>query len=285
MGLPFALHLKGAGHEVTVINRSDRPYETARKAGLRIAETLEDCVDASDILFTCLPSSKIIDETYARIQKPGLICCDNSTVPHEQALKLNAELKERGMAYVECPIFGSAKKAQDGAVYLVISGDAVPVQRVMPIASVASRGISNVGGPGTASLVKILQNGLGHVQMVAMAQTLAAAQLAGIDLDRFVEVVSDCGGMASTPLFRRKAPQMLRLPQETGAKLQIATKDAEAAARLFQRLGAEGAMADSAYHAYAEAESMGLAELDFAAVVKVFAAKWTDLKEPKVQNR
>lgn len=274
MGLPFALHLKAAGHHVTVFNRSDRPYETARRAGLNIASSLEDCVEASEILFTCLPSSQIIDEVYARISKPGLICCDNATVPHEQALRLHSNLKARGMAYVECPIFGSADDAAEAAVYLIISGDPDPVQKVKPVAIHAARAVTEVGGPGAANLVKILQNGLGHIQMIGIAQTLVAAKLAGIDLDRFVEVVGDCGGMASTPLFRRKAPQMRSLPEQTGAKLRIAAKDAEAAARLFEKLGADGALADLVSRAYCDAQSMDLGDQDFAAVIKLFEARW-----------
>ncbi len=275
MGLPFARHLKEAGHDVTVLNRSDRPYAAARAAGMQIADSLEDCVAKSEVLFTCLPSLEIIEDVYARIDKPGLICVDNSTVPQDMARRLNASLKARGIAYVECPIFGSAWDAEIAQTYLVISGDDAPVETALPVAASSARGITHVGGPGAASLVKILQNGLGHVQMVAIAETLVAAEKAGLDLDRFVEVVSDCGGMASTPLFRRKAPQMLDLPNETGAKLAIAAKDAKEAARLFAELGAENPLIAVASDAYQHAMSMGNADNDFASVIEARRADWS----------
>ena len=267
MGLPFASHLSAAGYEVAVLNRSDRPYAAARAAGLTVAPSLEACVEASDILFTCLPALEIIEDIYARIDKPGLICVDNSTVPHTAALKLHADLNARGMAYVECPIFGSAQNAIDKEVYLTLSGDPGPVETARPIAAEAARDAVAVGGPGAASLVKILQNGLGHVQMAAIAETLVAAERAGIDAATFVSVVGEAGGMASTPLFRRKAPQMLSPPEETGAKLKIAAKDAKAAAALSQSLGQDAALIERAAELYQKALNLDLGEHDFSSII------------------
>ncbi len=159
MGLPFARHMKEAGHEVAVFNRSDRPYAAARAAGMQIEDSLEACVAKSEMLFTCLPSLEIVEDIFTRIDKPGLICVDNSTVPQHMALRLNADLKARGMAYVECPIFGSAEDAESARTYLVISGEDAPVETALPVAAKSARGITHVGGPGAASLVKILQNG------------------------------------------------------------------------------------------------------------------------------
>ncbi|WP_421849728.1 NAD(P)-dependent oxidoreductase [Oricola sp.] len=266
MGLPFARHLKAAGHDVAVLNRSDRPYAEARRAGLSIAASVSEVVEVSDVLFTCLPNSQIINDIYEQIDKPGLICCDNSTVPYEQATQLHNQLNERGMAYVECPIFGSAQDAIDRTVYLVISGDAAPVQTVMPIARQAARDIAVAGGPGAASLIKTLQNGLGHVQMVAIAETLAMAEDLGLDLNQFVDIVSHCGGMASTRLFQRKAPQMLAIPEETGAKLDIAAKDAMSASKLFTQMNNSSALIHHAAEKYTEAQRLGLGARDFAAV-------------------
>ena len=266
MGLPFARHLKASGHDITVLNRTDRPYPEAREAGLRIAASVSEVADASEIVFTCLPSSQIVDDIYEHFDKPGLICCDNSTVSQEQAIRLHKLLKERGMAYVECPIFGSAQNAIDRTVFLVISGDTEPVQTVIPVAQKAARGIAVAGGPGAASLVKVLQNGLGHVQMVAIADTLAMAEDLGLDLDQFVDIVSQCGGMASTSLFQRKAPHMLALPEETGAKLDVAAKDALSASRLFTQMNRHTAFIHRAADKYAEAQAQGLGTKDFAAV-------------------
>ena len=269
MGLPFAKHLKTAGHEVTVLNRSDRPYAEACEAGLCIAANVSEVAEASEIVFTCLPSSEIVDDIYAQLNTPGLICCDNSTVPQDQAVRLNTQLKERGMAYVECPIFGSAQNAIDAAVFLVISGDPEPVEIVIPVARLAARGIAQAGGPGAASLVKVLQNGLGHVQMVAIAETLALAEDLGLDLNQFVEIVSQCGGMASTSLFQRKAPQMLAPPDKTGAKLDVAAKDARAASKLFSEMNNRSAFIHRASEQYAAAQKQGLGSEDFATVFQV----------------
>ena len=269
MGLPYARHLAAAGHDVIAHNRSDRPYEAARKAGIQIAGSLEDCVAASDILFTCLPSPAVVESVYERISKPGLICCDNSTVGHEQAIELQARMASRGVGYVECPILGGARDAEAARTFLIVSGADADVEAVIPIALAGARGYRYVGGPGAASLVKIVQNGLGHVQMAAIAEALTIIAKANVGLDAFIDVVSEGGGMAGTPLFRRKAPHMRDLPTETGSKLAIAAKDAGFAAALARGLGVPAPLITEAAAIYEEGVRAGLGEQDFAAIVRV----------------
>ncbi len=63
--------------------------------------------------------------------------------------------------------------------------------------------------PAHASRFKVVQNGLGLVQLAAIAEALAILAKAGADLGAFCEVVAAGHGMADTPLFRAKAPLML----------------------------------------------------------------------------
>ncbi len=269
MGLPYAGHLSAAGYDVTAYNRSDRPYEAARRAGMTIAGSLEECVAAADILFTCLPSPDIVETVYDRISKPGLICCDNSTVGYQQAKELQARLASRGVGYVECPILGGAREAETAQTFLIVSGADADVGAVIPIALSGARGYRHVGGPGTASLVKTVQNGLGHVQMAAIAEALTIIAKANVRLDEFIDVVSEGGGMAGTPLFRKKAPHMRELPAATGSKLAIAAKDAKFAAELAHGLGVPAPLITEASAIYQEGVRAGLGEQDFAAIIRV----------------
>ena len=61
---------------------------------------------------------------------------------------------------------------------------------------------------------------------------------------------------------------MLELPDETGAKLDIAAKDALSAAQLFSSMGDDSAFIHRAADEYTEAQRLGLGSKDFAAVFK-----------------
>ncbi len=270
MGLPFARHLAAAGHRVAVhdvdaaaVSRAVSFDNIAAAAGVTAV------AGASEIVFTCLPSPEAVESVYAELDKPGLTCCDNSTIDPNMAKRLHASLKERGMGYVECPMLGGAKEAEAGRLFLLLSGDAADIERILPVATLAAREYRVVGGPGVANRFKVVQNGLGHVQAVAIAEALAILAKAGADLDLFIDVVRAGGGMAATPLFSAKASMMRDPTPVIKGSLRICAKDVGLAAALAQELGLELPLLRRASEVYGAAMEQGLGNQDMAAIARV----------------
>jgi 2-hydroxy-3-oxopropionate reductase len=273
MGLPYAAHLARAGHRVAVFDRDPEAMDRARLLGLVPAADSDDVVAHADLLFTCLPSPDAVRAVYAAVAKPGLVACDNSTIDPTMARALQAELKSRGVGYVECPMLGGGPEAEAGRLFIIVSGEAADVARVLPLALVAARDHRVVGGPGTASLFKSVQNGLGLVQMTAIAEALALVAAAGGDLDAFIDVVGEGGGMAATPLFRAKAPAMRDREAAAVGKLYIGAKDAALAAGLARDQGLDLPLFARADAVYRAAIAAGLAEGDVSAIARVVEAE------------
>jgi 3-hydroxyisobutyrate dehydrogenase-like beta-hydroxyacid dehydrogenase len=273
MGLPYAAHLQRAGHRVTVFDRDPAAMERARARGLETATGIAAVVAHADILFTCLPSPAAVRDVYGAVDKPGLVACDNSTIDPGLARSLHGELKGRGVGYVECPMLGGVGEAEAGRLLLIVSGEPGDVDRVLPLALVAARDHRVVGGPGTASLFKSVQNGLGLVQMTAIAEALALVATAGGDLDAFIEVVGEGGGMAATPLFRAKAPAMRDPAAPAVGKLYIGAKDAALAAGLAEARGLDLPLFRRSESVYRAAIAAGLAERDVSAIARVIEAE------------
>lgn len=272
MGLPVAGHIGAAGHQVLVFDQSEAVLDKARKVGFKTASSLVECIEASDFVFTCLPSEQAVQEVYGQINKPGLICCDNSTITPLLARALHTQLAAQKIAYVECPMLGGIYEAQAGTLFLIISGSDADIDAVLPLATVAARDYRRVGGSGNASLFKTVQNGLGHVQMVGIAEALALVSAAGGDIEQFIDVVGAGGGMAATPLFRSRAPMMRDLPEDSVGKLYIAAKDAGLAQKLSDELELDLPLLKGAAAVYQKALEMGLAEQDMAAIIRVMEA-------------
>jgi 3-hydroxyisobutyrate dehydrogenase-like beta-hydroxyacid dehydrogenase len=273
MGLPFAAHLAGAGHAVRVFDNDPAAIDRARARGLQPAESLAALVEHAAIVFTCLPHPAAVREVYSAIAKPGLLACDNSTIGPRLARELHASLAARGVGYVECPMLGGVGEAEAGELFLIVSGEAGPVEQLLPLALVAARDHRVVGGPGTASLFKSVQNGLGLVQMAAIAEALALVASAGGDLDAFIDVVGAGGGMAATPLFRAKAPLMRQRAAEAVGKLYIGAKDAGLAAALAEEQDLELPLFRRSDAVFRAAIAAGLAELDISAIARVIEAE------------
>ncbi|MEZ5864042.1 MAG: NAD(P)-dependent oxidoreductase [Geminicoccaceae bacterium] len=273
MGLPFARHLGTAGHRVIVYDRDAAVRARAADAGLEVASGIADIVRDAAIVFTCLPNPAAVREVYAGIGRPGQLAVDNSTVGPDLARQLHAELAAKGAAYVECPMLGGVGEAEAGKLFLIVSGDAADVERALPLVLVAARDHRVVGGPGTASLFKTVQNGLGLVQMTAIAEALAMVAAGGGDLDRFIDVVGAGGGMAATPLFRTKAPLMRDPKAKAVGQFYIGAKDAGLAAALAAAQGLDLPLFAASDSAWREGMAAGLANADVSAVARVIEAR------------
>lgn len=273
MGLPFARHLAGAGHRVVVYDRDAAVCRKAADAGLEVAAGIADIVRDAAIVFTCLPNPDAVRAVYAEIGRPGQLAVDNSTVGPDLARQIHAELGAKGTGYVECPMLGGVGEAEAGKLFLIVSGDAADVERALPLVLVAARDHRVVGGPGAASLFKTVQNGLGLVQMTAIAEALAMVASAGGDLDRFIDVVGAGGGMAATPLFRAKAPLMRDSQAKAVGQFYIGAKDAGLAAALAEAQGLDLPLFAASDAAWREGMAAGLANADVSAVARVIEAR------------
>ena len=232
MGLPMATRLARAGFRLAVFDVNPAAAESVRAEGaVEAAADPQALVEASDILLTCLPNPRVVEAVYAEVAKPGLLACDCSTVGPRLAMRLHDRLAARGVRYLECPMLGAPAQAADGTLFLILSGDEAAPRELQPILDVLSRGQRYVGGPGQASLIKVVQNGLGLVQAVAIGEALSVLAKAGADLKTFCEVVAEGHGMADTPLFRAKAKAMLRRSRRSWARFGSAPRTSASPAR------------------------------------------------------
>ncbi len=267
MGAPIARRLAAAGHPLLVHDVS--PAAAASVPGAAVAATAAEVVEGVDLLLTCLPSPEAVEAVYAGVARPGLVAGDLSTVDPELARRLHARLAEGGVAFAECPMLGGVAQAEAGELLLVLSGPEEACRRLEPLFGAIARAWRHVGGPGTASLFKTVQNGLGLAQLVAIAEALTLVERAGADPAAFVEVVNAGRGMAASPLFAARAPMMLNLDAAPNGALRIAAKDAALAAATARRLGLDRSLLAGTEALFAAALKAGLGERDISAVIRV----------------
>ena len=267
MGGPVAARLAAHGWKVTGFD-TDRARAAAVR-GIELAGDPAGVVAAADILFTCLPNEPAVEAVLGAVAKPGLLLIDLSTIRPTTARRLHDELKARGVAHVECPMLKGAAEAAAGTLFLIVSGEPQDVERLKPFLPLIGSEHRIVGGPGAASRIKTVQNGLGLVQMCAIAEALAMIAADGGDLGAFIEVVGAGGGMAATPLFRAKAPLMRDPNAKALGSLHIGAKDSALAADLATDLGLDLPLFERSALLYRRAMAAGLAHADVAAVARM----------------
>jgi len=295
MGMPMALRLAAAGHRLLVYDRDPAlAAQAATQDGIEAAAGVGPVAARCQLLLTCLPNPGAVEAVYdeiggARGAGGPPLAGDCSTIGPSLALRLHERLAARGVRYVECPMLGGAGEAADGRLFFIVSGLEDDVAPLLPLLALLGRGHRFVGPPGNASRFKVVQNGLGLVQLAGIAEALAILAKAGADLGAFCEVVAAGRGMADSPLFRAKAPMMLAAEPEAKGRLRIGAKDIGLAAALAHEVGVAAPLFERAEALFAEAMAQGLSEADVADVARVLerragAGTWVKVRQLRPAN-
>ena len=121
MGAPIARHLAAAGHEVRAWNRT---CEKAEGLGAEVADSPAAAVEGAEVVITMLADGPTVDSVN-RAAGPGWsggIWAQTSTVGMDWTHRLAALADEKGVAYVDAPVLGTRKPAEDGTLVVLLSG-------------------------------------------------------------------------------------------------------------------------------------------------------------------
>ena len=130
MGFPMAGHLKRAGHDVVVYNRTaakaTRLGRQARRraradARARPPRTATSCSPASATTTICARST-LGDERRLRGMKAGAIFVDHTTASANVARELAEAAKRRGFGFVDAPVSGGQAGAENGQLTIMCGG-------------------------------------------------------------------------------------------------------------------------------------------------------------------
>lgn len=274
MGLPMARRLADAGHPLVVYDLDDGALAEIRtRPRVSVADSAAEVAGRCGLLFTCMPNPQAVETVYDQLgnTESELLACDCSTISPRLASRLHEELRRRGIRYVECPMLGGADEAASGQLFLILSGVEADIEALRPFLEILGREHRYVGGPGQANRIKVVQNGLGLVQLAAIAEALTIVAKDGADLAQFCEIVSGGGGMADTPLFRARAPKMLKKNQQSSGRLRIGAKDIGLACALADELQLQDAtpLFHAAQALFQQAMDAGLSEADTSSIARI----------------
>ena len=196
MGYPMAGHLKRAGHDVTVYNRTaTKADQWAAEYGGKAAPTPRQAAHEADIVFACVGNdddlrSVVLGEHGALAgMKSGAVFVDHTTASAKVARELYETAGHRGLHFVDAPVSGGQAGAVNGMLTVMCGGDQEPFDRVRPAGMAFARAFTLVGASGSGQLAKMVN----QICIAGLVQGLAEAvnfgQLAGLDMKLVLEVI------------------------------------------------------------------------------------------------
>jgi 3-hydroxyisobutyrate dehydrogenase-like beta-hydroxyacid dehydrogenase len=212
MGHGMAGRYLDAGFDVAVWNRSKAKAEDLIARGARWATSPEDAAIDADAVVTMVADDAasravwLTKDGAAATMKAGSIAIECSTVSHEHALYLARELRSRGLIYIDCPVTGLPDAAASGKLTLLVGAEPADLERARPFLVPLSSTIRHFGAIGTGTVYKLINNLMGAIQIAGIAEGLAIAEQAGLDMKLVLEAVET--GVAASPQVIRHSRRM-----------------------------------------------------------------------------
>ena len=233
MGARMAAHL-GSRHEVTVWNRTRSKAESV--PGVTVAKSLQDVAAACDEIFMCVSRTEDVREMLAGLKphlREGTLIVDHSTIEPKAAQQMAAEFGR----FVDAPVTGGEKGAIDGTLTVFCGGEQTDFERAKPLMEAYGKKVRLVGGSGAGQMMK-MANQISVVNCVlAMAECLAFADRAGLDLAETIELVgSGAGGSWSLTNY---GPKVLARDWSPGFSIDLQQKDLRYALDAAREMGLE----------------------------------------------
>jgi 3-hydroxyisobutyrate dehydrogenase len=215
MGTPMARRLLAAGYDVTVWNRSTDKAAALVAAGAKRATSPRDVLASAGIVFMCVTDATAVDEVIFGLQGlsaapgAGKLMVDFSSIHPDAARDIAVRLKAaNGMGWIDAPVSGGTKGAEEGTLAVMAGGDAADVERVRPYVLAMARRFTHMGPIGAGQTTKLCNQVIVGCAMAVLAEATRLAVNAGIDAERLPEALA--GGFADSIPLQLFVPRMIQ---------------------------------------------------------------------------
>ncbi len=266
MGTPMATRLCDAGLKVSVYNRTESKATPLKEKGVMVYTSPIDLASGVDLVFIMLSDKTAIDAVLAPKfweQMSKKIVVNMSTIAPLESLALEKIAQKHQVTYLEAPVSGSVGAAQTGALLVLAAGEEEVVSKLKPIFAHLGSQTFYLGKVGQGARAKLSINSLLAQMGVAYSEALLLAKHLGVDLEQFLQVISQSGMNSS--LFQAKKGMWLQDNYPAAFSLKLMLKDI----RLAKNEAGEAIKLPFLFQVqelYSQAEKSGLSEMDMAAV-------------------
>jgi 3-hydroxyisobutyrate dehydrogenase len=272
MGHPMAAHLRRAGHEVTVYNRTGSKAEAwVAEHGGRQARTPRAAATGAEVVMTIVGADDDVravvlgeDGALAGLD-PGAVLVDHTTASAGLARELHEACRQRQVGFVDAPVSGGQSGAESGKLTVMCGGEQADFDRAAPIARAYALAVTLLGGPGSGQLTKMVNQVCIAGLVQGLSEGVHLAMAAGLDVDAVVDVISK--GAAGSWQMANRGSTMARGEFDFGFAVDWMRKDLGIALDEGDRLGARLPVAALVDQLYAQVQARGGSRWDTSSLI------------------
>lgn len=252
IGLPMALNLCSAQFDLEVFDIDPAATAAARAHGAHAAPSLAALARRSELIAVCVRDDADVRavmlgaDGVVQSAAAGTAVAIHSTVRPQTVEEIAAAARAYDIAVIDAPVTGGADGARNRSLAYMVGGEARVIERFRPMFESSGRRIVAAGSLGSGMLLKLCNNLMAYLELIAAAEGTRLARMAGLSLDRLLELTAENGVM--TPLMRQFIGNRQRASEVAGAEgvrqafaqfAAIAEKDLDCALGAAQDRGAD----------------------------------------------
>jgi len=278
MGQAMATNLvQRSGRSVVVHDLDPDRIEAMRKIGVEVAPTLADLSAKCDVVFLSLPNARAVESVVlgagglADTGHNGQTVVDLSTSTVALARELSAQLRERGISFLDAPVSRTHSAAVAGTLAITVgAADRGDFDRIEPLLRFMATDITLCGRPGAGTLVKLLNNLIVFETVVALSEAITVARRSGLIDDKLFFDALSRGSASSFALTNHGMKSLLPDTHPVGLfSSEYMLKDIGYALGFARDLGISTELGDTAEKMLGQAVEYGYGDQYHTVVVRV----------------
>ncbi len=277
MGLPMARHVAAAGYRVfTTFHRRRAPADELASLGATILDSPAAIAQSAEVVITIVPADAELKETVfgadglLQAFGPGKILIEMTTATAQTVIEIDKAIAQRGGRVLDAPVSGGTTGAENGTLTIMAGGEPELLREVRPLLETMGKNILHVGAVGQGKLVKIVNQVMAAVHLLAMGEAFALGCKCGADPKVLYDVIKSSSGYSK--MMDLRLPGFLFEGKfEPGFKLDLMKKDVNLAVSSAQALGIPLMFGGLASQVFAAASTAGRGAEDFAAAADFLA--------------
>ena len=273
MGTAMAANLLKAGYAVVVYNRSPEKAEPLVKQGASLASNPKTLARDADVVIAMVTGPEALGDLLWGPDGAGgafnhtKVFINMSSVPPGYTRELARELELTGVTFIDAPVSGTKKPAEDGTLAILAGGPRDKVEEFSPVLLAMGKKVIYCGAAGQGSMMKMFINLLLGLMMEGFAEALNFGRLGGLNLEAMLETVSS--GAMNAPMFQVKAANIRDKNYPPAFPLKHLAKDAKFVLDTAFELGAPVPAGQMLLHLYRLGVAQGWGDEDISAIAKV----------------
>lgn len=269
MGFPMVKNLLEEGYRVKVYDINKETLKKMENLNAIVINSPEELVDKVDILFTSLPSEKIVEDIYLGPKglfnnKTNTIMIDTSTV----SPKLNNQLEKKAAAndvsFLAAPVSGGVVGSVNRTLTFMVGGKKAAYEQVKDVLNYLGENVFHVGeGIDSGTTVKLINNLLIGFYTAGVSEALHIANKQDLNLDALFEMLNVSYGQSR--IYDRNYNTFIREDNyEPGFSLDLLVKDMNFAVDLANELELDLPISKDLLKMYTTASKEGYGDKDMA---------------------